>query len=154
MGNLDHAEVRHAFMYKVFDLFLGEPSRDWSNEFLELYDGFKKDSEAKQKEFEDNRVLNTNPSSKLDNYTGSYSDPLYGEIEITLVNNKLRLSFTKASYLDLEHWHYDTFRGQWSKSWYGKSNATFSLDGDGKIEKVNIMGLIYSKIKSEVEFDN
>jgi len=149
MGNLDHAEVRHALMYKVFDLFLGEPSRDWSNEFLELYAGFEKETEAKQKEFEDNRVLNTNPSFKLDNYTGSYSDPLYGEIEITLINNKLRLSFTEENYLELEHWHFDTFRGQWPKRWYGKTNATFSLDGDGKIEKLNIMGLIYSKIKSE-----
>lgn len=55
----------------------------------------------------------------------------------------------EENYLELEHWHFDTFRGQWPKPWYGKTNATFSPDGDAKIEKVSIMGLIYTKNKSE-----
>ncbi|NOT47100.1 MAG: beta-lactamase family protein, partial [Acidobacteria bacterium] len=41
-GNIDHAEVRHALMYKAFDLFaFGDNGRDWSTEAKTLYDGLK-----------------------------------------------------------------------------------------------------------------
>jgi CubicO group peptidase (beta-lactamase class C family) len=30
LENLDHAELRHALMYRAFDLYNGGPSRDWS----------------------------------------------------------------------------------------------------------------------------
>ncbi|MFM7856562.1 MAG: serine hydrolase domain-containing protein, partial [Flammeovirgaceae bacterium] len=36
-GNYDHAEVRHALVYKTFDLFALGGNRDWSKEFLKLY---------------------------------------------------------------------------------------------------------------------
>lgn len=36
-ANLDHAELRHALMYRVFDQVTGAPARDWSAEFLTLY---------------------------------------------------------------------------------------------------------------------
>lgn len=42
LGNRDHAEVRHALMYRVFDLFDKEVPRDWSSEFKILYDGLNK----------------------------------------------------------------------------------------------------------------
>ena len=36
LGNLDHAEVRHALMYRVFDLYDADAPRDWNVE-LSLY---------------------------------------------------------------------------------------------------------------------
>ena len=37
-ANLDHAEIRHAIIYKVFDLLLfDDNSRDWNNEIYNLY---------------------------------------------------------------------------------------------------------------------
>ena len=37
LGNLDHAEVRHALMYSVFDRGAGKPGREWSSELQKLY---------------------------------------------------------------------------------------------------------------------
>ena len=46
LGNLDHAEVRHALMYSVFDRGAGKPGREWSSELQKLY------AEAQQRNVE------------------------------------------------------------------------------------------------------
>ncbi|MDH3225410.1 MAG: beta-lactamase family protein, partial [Gemmatimonadota bacterium] len=61
LGNLDHVEVRHALMYRVFDLFgEGEP-RDWSTDLKALYDGLAEDGETARLEREASRVTGTKP---------------------------------------------------------------------------------------------
>src|SRR5258708_7268894 len=37
LANLDHAELRHALMYRVFDLYTGGPARDWSADVRALF---------------------------------------------------------------------------------------------------------------------
>ncbi len=146
-GNYDHAEVRHALVYKTFDLFALGGNRDWSAEFLKLYTGLKQKGEKEEKDFEAKRVTNTNPTKPLDEYAGKYTDPLYGELEIAVVNGAL--AFTANNFLKatLSHWHYDTFRGMYEKDWYGKAIANFSLNTAGKIEKVNFEGMDFVKEK-------
>src|SRR3954470_14386614 len=36
LANLDHAELRHALMYQVFDLYGAGPGRDWSRDLRTL----------------------------------------------------------------------------------------------------------------------
>src|SRR4051794_6691142 len=75
-GNLDHAEVRHALMYKVFDLFaFNDNSRDWSTEFKTLYDGLAAQESKQEEAMKARRVPNTKPSLPLAAYAGRYSDP-------------------------------------------------------------------------------
>ena len=37
LANIDHAELRHALMYQAFDLYSGNPPRDWSAELHALF---------------------------------------------------------------------------------------------------------------------
>ena len=37
LENLDHAELRHALMYQVLDLYAGNPVRDWSSDLHALF---------------------------------------------------------------------------------------------------------------------
>jgi CubicO group peptidase (beta-lactamase class C family) len=146
-GNFDHAEARHALVYKAFDVFALGGITDWNKDFLTLYTGIHDKNEKEQKDFEEKRVLNTNPSLPLADYTGKYSDPLYGDLEITLSENNLLVNvnnFVKAS---LQHWHYNTFRGPYEKDWYGKALANFILDVNGKVQKVNFEGMDFTKAK-------
>ena len=146
-GNYDHAEVRHALVYKTFDLFALGGNRDWSTEFLKLYTGLKQQGEKGEKDFEANRVTNTNPTKPLAEYAGKYTDPLYGELEITVTNGALMFSANNFLKATLSHWHYDTFRGMYEKDWYGSALANFSLDTSGKIEKVDFEGMVFKKEK-------
>ncbi|HLZ15900.1 MAG TPA: serine hydrolase domain-containing protein, partial [Cyclobacteriaceae bacterium] len=74
-GNFDHAEARHALVYKTFDLFSLGGNTDWSKEFLTLYGDIRAKNEKELKDFESRRVPNTTPSLPLANYAGKYTDP-------------------------------------------------------------------------------
>lgn len=144
-GNYDHVELRHALMYKAFDLFALGGNRDWNGEFLKLYDGLKQQAEKNAKEFESKRVAGARPTHALQDYAGKYSDPLYGEMEISLEGETLNFNINQVVKARLAHWHYDTFRGPYEKAWYGKALAQFSLDATGKIEGVNFEGMDFRK---------
>ncbi|HRH41998.1 MAG TPA: serine hydrolase [Pyrinomonadaceae bacterium] len=146
-GNLDHAEVRHALMYKVFDLFaFNDNSRDWSSEFKTLYDGIKEQGKKQEAEIKAKRVLNTKPSLPLSTYTGKYSSPFYGTVEIALVDGKLKAIFSKNVSAELGHWQFDTFMGAWNKSWDGESLFTFQLSPvSAEVVSVSVDGAVLNK---------
>lgn len=144
-GNYDHAEVRHALMFKAFDLFGTGGTRDWSSEFHTLYSNFQAGTDKAEKALEAARVANTKPSLSLDEYTGKYTDPLYGEVIITRENEDLVIVANQFLKARVSHWHYDTFRGWYDKKWNGKLNANFSLDEKGKISKVSFDGIQLTK---------
>jgi len=144
-GNYDHAEVRHALMFKAFDLFGTGGTRDWSSEFYTLYSNIQAGADKSEKAFEAARVANTKPSLPLDEYTGIYTDPLYGVVTITRENEDLVIVSNQFLKARVSHWHYDTFRGWYDKRWYGKVNANFTLDEKGKVSKVSFDGIQLTK---------
>ena len=144
-GNLDHTEIRHALMYRAFDMLLGEKERDWSTEFKSLYDGMRSQNEAREKLQASQRVLNTRPTLDLAQYAGTYYDPLYGKVEIKLDNGQLKAKFSSQMSMTLEHWHYDTFKGTYNKAWFPPAYVNFTLNENGKIEKLLSGGMSWRK---------
>ena len=156
LANLDHAEVRHALMLRVFDLYRGskpreEPSaqrvgggaptlRDWSSELFALYDGLRREGEEREQKAEQERVSGTSPSLALEKYAGTYSDPLYGTVVVALDGN-LRITRGPTFSATLEHWNYDTFRARWDLDWLGKSLVSFALDAKGNVTAVELNGM-------------
>src|SRR5690349_964626 len=132
LANLDHAELRHALMYTVFDRYAGRKDRDWSAEILKLSTDQEKETETRRKKAESQRVTGTSPSLKLEKYAGKYSDPLHGDVEITIVGERLHIKYGTRFDGTLEHWNYDTFRAKWDKEWLTPSLATFELDAQGR----------------------
>ncbi|MGB7200962.1 MAG: serine hydrolase [Pyrinomonadaceae bacterium] len=150
-GNVDHAEVRHALMYKVFDLFaFDDNSRDWSAEFAGVYDGIKKQGEQQEAAIRAKRVLNTKPSLDLTAYAGKYADPFFGEMSVGLVNGKLMLVIDKDTAGELGHWQFDTFEAVWSKRWWGTSFVKFEISAiAGEVESVNVEGAILKRMQKK-----
>ena len=146
-GNTDHVEVRHALMYKAFDLFALGGTTDWSADLLKLYDGISKKREEAQKKQDTTRVENTKPALPLVEYAGTYTDSLYGKITISVGNDQLELNINDKIKAQLSHWHYDTFRGPFEKKWFGEATAQFQLDTKGKVSTINLEGLILKKAK-------
>jgi hypothetical protein len=129
-GNLDHAEARHAIVYKTFDLlaFNDTNGRDWNAEFHKMYSDTAAENEKRFNEQIGKKLADTKPSLALAAYAGKYSDPLYGTIEVQLVDGHLRVIAAKELYVDLEHRHVDTFIGTWNKPWRGQTLLTFQLN--------------------------
>jgi CubicO group peptidase (beta-lactamase class C family) len=146
-ANLDHAELRHALLYKAFDQFALGGNRDWNKECLGLYTSLKNEAEAKEKIAATKRVQHTNPSLPLAAYVGSYADTLYGTIEITLSNNQLVLNLNKSASGILQHWNYDTFQLIWQKKWYGKELLGFNLNTEGICNAIDFNGFRLQRVQ-------
>ncbi|GAB4026782.1 serine hydrolase [Spirosoma gilvum] len=145
-GNLDHAEVRHALMYKTFDWFALGGNRDWSTEFKTLYDGLKKMRKNAINEFYEDRIKDTSPALPLAAYAGKYTSSLYGVAEILVQRDGLAVTINDNSLkANLAHWHYDTFYGPYQKAWYGNAQAKFLFGKTGKVDKLLFDGLEFSK---------
>ena len=146
-SNLDHAELRHAIMYKAIDLYVdNDNSREWNKEVLELYDGIRKKQETRRTNMIAQRVQNTKPSLSLDQYSGIYRDDLYGDIVISYKENKLAFSFTSSISGKLSHWHYDTFEVNWPEKHLKSDLVVFQLDQKGEVSGLKIYGTTFNKI--------
>jgi CubicO group peptidase (beta-lactamase class C family) len=141
LANLDHAELRHALMYHVFDLYNPPASRDWSVELLRLYGDLREQGRAAERKKDSSRVTGTAPSHALARFAGTYVDSLYGGAVVTYAGGRLHLRLGNAFDGDLEHWHYDTFRARWKDPTAGTSLVSFSLDATGAPVKLEIEGV-------------
>ncbi|MEK7380367.1 MAG: serine hydrolase [Gemmatimonadota bacterium] len=129
-------ELRHALMWKAFDLWLGTGSRDWSKEFLELYrPGWEAQRNAVA-QAEQRRVRDTRPTLVLDGYTGVYADSLQGTARIALKDGKLWYQQSEWLTGEMEHWQYDTFRIRWVKPWMGTALVTFPVAETGMVTRM------------------
>ena len=147
LGNLDHAELRHALMYRVFDAYCssGDTKRDWNRDLQTLYRELAREREERAAESESERVAGTRPSLSLERYAGVYHDRLYGTVEVTRDGDGLRLSYGPGLQGALEHWNYDVFRVHWDKVWRGKVFVQFRLDTKGEPDTLTLAGLAFHR---------
>ena len=147
LGNLDHAEVRHAILYQVIDAFRGETDKDWSTACKDLYDSIATIQGLQRKEQMLARQIKTKTSRPINDYAGIYFDPLWGEVEIIKSKSILELKVSSQLTARLEHWHYDTFNLKWSRKWMGDSLLSFGLaETDGSVESLSIGNRRYRRI--------
>ncbi|GAB3493624.1 serine hydrolase [Spirosoma knui] len=145
-SNLDHAELRHALMYRAFDEFALGVNHDWSAEFRQLYGGLKQQAKLADRKADSTRVENTRPALPLTAYVGTYTDPLYGKADVTLKGGKLQLSFNKVISGRLDHWHFDTFRLVYDQFWNGTDQLSFTLNAQGRVGTLLWAGAELTKV--------
>jgi len=142
LGNLDHAEFRHALMWHAFDLALGGAARDWSAVLLKLYGDVRRKGEVASEEQLTRRVLGTRPSKTLAAYVGVYEHPVWGDVVIVRAGTglALRLGSAAENQGPLAHWHYDTFEVKTGDGRAGTWPATFALDAAGEVANLTLFG--------------
>jgi CubicO group peptidase (beta-lactamase class C family) len=149
-GNLDHTEIRHALMYKAFDLWaFDDNSKDWSNDFFNLYKGLSENANKRETDQLAKRVLNTKPSLPMQAYTGKYTSKIYGNAEVVLNNDLLEVKLPNNMSFTYQHWHYDSFMGNSKNWWWGKSSIQFILDSEGNVTEFIQDGISYMKEKTK-----
>ena len=139
LANLDHIELRHALMYQAFDLFSTNPRRDWSAELKALMapkgppraaDAGAHASGAKQ-------------SVPLDKYIGTFADPAFGSIVVSMVNGMLSARWDKLNLGVLDHWDFDVFRSRPATALDEPTPLAFQPDGNGGVTAVRAYGVTF-----------
>jgi CubicO group peptidase (beta-lactamase class C family) len=138
--NRDHSELRHALMYRVLDAYIGGSQRDWSAELFTLFARQEAQADSARAAREARRVTGTAPSLPLSGYTGVYSHPMYGELEIREEGGVLAARRGPQWVGPLERWHYNTFRVDWNDPALGETLLTFELDAMGEAARVRVEG--------------
>jgi len=98
---------------KLLELIFNDKSFDFYDRGIEYRKGLIK--KLKKAAANEVRPKESYPSLALSNYAGSYNDKMYGDINISLSNNKLELSFSHTPLFKgrLIHWQFDTFKIDW-----------------------------------------
>lgn len=143
LANLDHAELRHALMYQVFDLYGANPPRDWSADLRALAA-----RRAARRPAPAPRTSGTHPSAPLERYAGTYADSVYGTIEVSLAGGALRARFEKADLGVLDHWENDSFRSRPSTPGSSATTLTFVPDGAAGVSSVRAYGVTFTRSRS------
>ena len=157
-ANLDGAELRHAIIYKVFDLLLfDDDSRDWNSEIFELYNERSERYKKSYYESFENRDKSKKLSYELEDFVGKYSNDMYGDIIITLLKREGKKS-RKKYYLnldvnnniknfDLEWWEGNTFLTDKDEKWLEKLFVDFKEE-DGSIKSLKIYNVQFDKVSN------
>jgi CubicO group peptidase (beta-lactamase class C family) len=139
LENVDHAELRHALMYKAIDQWLGTGNRDWSAELHKLFEDRRaKVVAARAKAGHDS--VSPPASLPLDRYAGTYGDSVFGDVVITNESGTLHLRYFSSN-AQLDHQKYDVFKASHpSRSYLDGQTVTFTPDGTGGVSAVRFAG--------------
>ncbi len=152
LANTSGAELRHALMYRVFDLFSGAPERDWSGEIRELYAARAEAQAQTQAQAPTSGVPASEgdegghaPGLPLDRYTGTFRAPVFGTVTVTLRGGALHLQseFDRAG--PLAHTRYETFRASWDRAPGEGANVVFLPDGMGGVRGLRLFGTTFER---------
>lgn len=137
--NAEEGAFLRGISQTLIDYYLGAPPTDWPGLFAaqaerRVAGGKAAVSGAKA------APAKVGPSLGLDRYAGTYRDAWYGDVAITSGADGLRINFTTTPRMAgrLVHYQYDTFVTRFDDKALEPAYVTFSLDADGKVERVTM----------------
>jgi CubicO group peptidase (beta-lactamase class C family) len=117
-----------AATYFALDQFVDSNPRDWSAQYLERYNNYQI-RDTRVDDIKKNKVEGTKPSLQLADYAGVYKSDIYGEINVVIEKNQLKINFEHSPRLSatLKHWHYDVWEIIWDHkhSWFNFGTVNF-----------------------------
>ena len=109
--NKNGSALTELLIRQASDLLLELEHKDWIGEGAkEKTAGEEVQKEARQKKHT-RRKSGTKPAHELEEYTGDYFHPGYGDLKVFIKNGKILFTYNGIT-TPLEHWHYETFNGK------------------------------------------
>lgn len=137
--NSEDGEILRGLMFELIDHYLGFPANGWPEKYS-AYKQARLAAAAKAVDAVRATPAKVGPSLSLDRYAGTYTDPWYGNIEVTTRNGALAINFASTPRMGgrLEHWQYDSFITHFDDTTIEPAYVTFAVDADGKVERVTM----------------
>jgi CubicO group peptidase (beta-lactamase class C family) len=143
LANIDHAELRHALMYRVFDMYAGNAPRDWSADLYALFHPARPAAAATQQS-----AAPAPPSLALERYAGTYADSAYGVVEIRHAIGALSVRFRGTELGTLEPVRFESFRLKPLSPDDGAAAITFVPDGVGGVTALRAFGATFVRART------
>lgn len=143
LTNKNGTPLGYVLAYTIADILLDREAEDWYGLVFDKDD----DEEEEEKEEEDEKKKTSPAPHPLEDYTGTYSHPGYGDVTIEVADDKL-----KATYYDfsgnLIHQQYD--------SWAGETEDEMAIDVRFETDRNGQVIALYSLLEislSDIRFE-
>lgn len=147
LANRDHAELRHAILYKAMDLWaFDDGDRDWHQEIFGLYEKSRIERETALKKFNESRIEGTSTSLPLKAFAGRFAHPMLGEATVSVTDSGLEVNFNGFVAFHTRHWHYNSFISDKENKLQSRQLFTFEVGADGAISKLGAFGEFFNKL--------
>lgn len=141
-ANSEEGELVRGLMYELLDHYLALPRHDWP-EKLAAFKAARAQGAVKLLQAPAAKPAGIGPSLPLARYTGRFSDPWYGTINIREGKGRLAIDFPHSPGMvaTLEHHQYDSFRTVFADKGIEPAFVTFSLDANGKVDRITMKAI-------------
>jgi CubicO group peptidase (beta-lactamase class C family) len=133
---VEAGSLRSVISLPVLDRLLNLSLTPWIQRYRKDYLEAKTLSKRREQAAEAAQVKNTTPSHPLSAYAGTYSNPIYGQIEISSENNKLLFGF-RSIRSEMHHFHYDQFTTKEEKTDTPSFRLSFLTNNRGQVDKIS-----------------
>ena len=147
LTNNDNQNFFEILRWQIIDAYLNLP---FSNKSKQQLERFKEDNEKQLKEIKSwkARIVNNKPKLSLESYTGTYENELYGNIDISIVENNLKVKFNSHRNLSATMQYMDN--DEWMITYNPIMLGIFSTKFVIENKKVNALNI---KVSDFVEYD-
>jgi hypothetical protein len=131
----DHTSpLYNTITFNIYEKLLGLDETPWSERRLtDRLSGKQAGKEGRSKAGLD-KVENTKPSHPIEDYSGVFEHPAYGDLTVSLKENELQFDFHKII-LPLNHYHFDRFDTPDDEN-DGKWSVNYLTNPQGEIDKL------------------
>ena len=132
LTNADYSPFLMNLRNEILDAFLGLPYQGYSEKSFRMLNQNKMTLKSGIDSLRNIVRLNNKPNLCLEDYSGTYTNEVYGKIEIKLEAGKLNMYFSHHPNLigKLEHLKNDEFLCTYSDPTYGVAKIPFMIDND------------------------
>ncbi len=111
LGGMRASLLPEAIVQKFLDLYMGIDDTDWA---AKIHDKFVKIKNNQKLQLDAMRLKNPEPSAPLKTYEGHYSNPIYGDVDVTTDDQKNLSMLYRGYKIPLKHinGHYFYCSGQ------------------------------------------
>lgn len=152
LTNQQSGSAFNAIIHDITNRYLGLPEQDWIAIYHDKSSKKTNSGNNVVAALMQNRDADSTPSLPLRDYAQPYKDNWYGNIDITLVNNKrgkingdkLEMRFSRTPILvgELEHYQHNTFIVRWyDRSTNADALVNFHLTAEGRVLEVTMKPL-------------
>ena len=129
--------LRGVLAYPIIDRLLGLSRTTWAERYKKIHLADRSRTIQLRDSLKATMVKNTLPSHPLEDYTGTFQNPIYGTMRIELQQNRLVLSFRRQQ-SPLTHFHYDQFHTDEVANGKPDFHLRFITAMNGKIESLTV----------------
>ncbi|HJQ39038.1 MAG TPA: serine hydrolase [Thermoanaerobaculia bacterium] len=138
LSNLGRGMALVSLRNALADMLTSKPQRDWNAYYLMIDRKADERAEKQKEERRAKRKPGTQPSRPLDAYAGTYTNPAYGEVKISVAKDVLVLRWNRLM-IPLTHFHYDVFNAE-SEIDDVDEEVAFGFTKDGELESLTFFG--------------